>query len=86
MQRVLNCATPPFLQRTVQKQAKYVCLADKNCPVDKRRRNRCQFCRFQKCLSTGMVKEGEASDHYLIQQRINYAGLSLCRCFMQHPL
>lgn len=47
------------LQRTVQKNAKYVCLANKDCPVDKRRRNRCQFCRFQKCLAVGMVKEGE---------------------------
>ncbi|KAF1558907.1 Nuclear receptor subfamily 4 group A member 2, partial [Eudyptes schlegeli] len=28
------------------KNAKYVCLANKNCPVDKRRRNRCQYCRF----------------------------------------
>ena len=44
-----------FFKRTVQKNAKYVCLADKNCPVDKRRRNRCQYCRFQKCLSFGMV-------------------------------
>ncbi|KAG7277706.1 hypothetical protein CRUP_003594 [Coryphaenoides rupestris] len=43
--------------RTVQKNAKYVCLANKNCPVDKRRRNRCQYCRFQKCLVVGMVKE-----------------------------
>lgn len=46
-----------FFKRTVQKGAKYVCLGDRNCPVDKRRRNRCQFCRFQKCLSVGMVKE-----------------------------
>lgn len=46
------------VQRTVQKNAKYVCLANKNCPVDKRRRNRCQFCRFQKCLVVGMVREG----------------------------
>ena len=44
-----------FFKRTVQKNAKYVCLADKNCPVDKRRRNRCQYCRFQKCLMFGMV-------------------------------
>lgn len=46
-----------FFKRTVQKGSKYVCLADKACPVDKRRRNRCQFCRFQKCLMVGMVKE-----------------------------
>uniref|UniRef100_A0A8C9Q301 Nuclear receptor subfamily 4 group A member 2 n=1 Tax=Spermophilus dauricus TaxID=99837 RepID=A0A8C9Q301_SPEDA len=51
-----------LLQRTVQKNAKYVCLANKNCPVDKRRRNRCQYCRFQKCLAVGMVKEVVRTD------------------------
>uniref|UniRef100_A0A8C1IYA7 Nuclear receptor subfamily 4 group A member 2 n=1 Tax=Cyprinus carpio TaxID=7962 RepID=A0A8C1IYA7_CYPCA len=52
-----------FFKRTVQKNAKYVCLASKNCPVDKRRRNRCQYCRFQKCLSVGMVKEVVRTDN-----------------------
>ncbi|XP_005986360.1 nuclear receptor subfamily 4 group A member 1 [Latimeria chalumnae] len=51
-----------FFKRTVQKNAKYVCLASKDCPVDKRRRNRCQFCRFQKCLAVGMVKEVVRTD------------------------
>lgn len=51
-----------FFKRTVQKGSKYVCLADKACPVDKRRRNRCQFCRFQKCLTVGMVKEVVRTD------------------------
>ncbi|XP_076374229.1 uncharacterized protein LOC143258694 isoform X2 [Tachypleus tridentatus] len=51
-----------FFKRTVQKGAKYVCLGNKDCPVDKRRRNRCQFCRFQKCLAVGMVKEVVRSD------------------------
>ncbi|XP_074136189.1 nuclear receptor subfamily 4 group A member 3 isoform X1 [Sminthopsis crassicaudata] len=51
-----------FFKRTVQKNAKYVCLANKNCPVDKRRRNRCQYCRFQKCLNVGMVKEVVRTD------------------------
>ncbi|XP_076350704.1 uncharacterized protein LOC143247107 [Tachypleus tridentatus] len=46
-----------FFKRTVQKGANYVCLGNKSCPVDKRRRNRCQFCRFQKCLAVGMNKE-----------------------------
>ncbi|KAK7939503.1 hypothetical protein WMY93_002829 [Mugilogobius chulae] len=52
-----------FFKRTVQKNAKYVCLANKNCPVDKRRRNRCQFCRFQKCLVVGMVREVVRTDN-----------------------
>ncbi|CAF1186292.1 unnamed protein product [Adineta steineri] len=51
-----------FFKRTVQKNAKYVCLADKNCPVDKRRRNRCQYCRFQTCLAVGMDKEVVRTD------------------------
>ncbi|KAJ3584050.1 hypothetical protein NHX12_014546 [Muraenolepis orangiensis] len=51
-----------FFKRTVQKKAKYVCLAARSCPVDKRRRNRCQYCRFQKCLVVGMVKEVVRTD------------------------
>ncbi|XP_077369515.1 putative nuclear hormone receptor HR38 [Festucalex cinctus] len=51
-----------FFKRTVQKNSKYVCLVNKDCPVDKRRRNRCQFCRFQKCLAVGMVKEVVRTD------------------------
>jgi nuclear receptor subfamily 4 group A protein 2 len=51
-----------FFKRTVQRGAKYVCMANRGCPVDKRRRNRCQFCRFQKCLSVGMVREVVRTD------------------------
>ncbi|CAJ0942197.1 unnamed protein product, partial [Mesorhabditis belari] len=46
-----------FFKRTVQKKAKYVCAGNKNCPIDKRYRSRCQYCRYQKCLQVGMVKE-----------------------------
>ncbi|XP_062314959.1 nuclear receptor subfamily 4 group A member 1 [Osmerus eperlanus] len=55
---------PPkgFFKRTVQKNSKYICLANKDCLIDKRRRNRCQFCRFQKCLGVGMVKEVVRTD------------------------
>lgn len=51
-----------FFKRTVQRGAKYVCMANRSCPVDKRRRNRCQFCRFQKCLAVGMVREVVRTD------------------------
>ncbi|CAN9498249.1 unnamed protein product [Ophioblennius macclurei] len=51
-----------FFKRTVQKNAQYVCVSAQSCPVDKRRRNRCQYCRFQKCLSVGMVREVVRTD------------------------
>lgn len=68
-----------FFKRTVQKGSKYVCLADKACPVDKRRRNRCQFCRFQKCLMVGMVKEvsNDAALHEIIVKNVFFSNLSI---------
>ncbi|KAJ6216824.1 hypothetical protein RDWZM_007981 [Blomia tropicalis] len=60
---VLTCeGCKGFFKRTVQKGSKYTCLGNKDCTVDKRRRNRCQFCRFQKCLAVGMVKEVVRTD------------------------
>jgi len=58
------CWITAWLQRTVQKNSKYVCLSGRSCVIDKRRRNRCQFCRFQKCLAVGMVKEGQSVASY----------------------
>ncbi|VDM59787.1 unnamed protein product [Angiostrongylus costaricensis] len=46
-----------FFKRTVQKASKYACAGNRNCPIEKRYRSRCQACRFQKCLNVGMVKE-----------------------------
>merc|ERR1719336_3625291 len=44
-----------FFKRTVQNKRVYSCVADGNCEINKAQRNRCQFCRFQKCLQKGMV-------------------------------
>ena len=48
-----------FFKRTVQNKRVYTCVADGNCEINKAQRNRCQFCRFQKCLQKGMVLAGE---------------------------
>nr|CAB3264439.1 NR-like nuclear receptor [Phallusia mammillata] len=45
-----------FFKRSVQKDAKYVCLGNKNCPIDKKTRTHCPYCRYQKCISVGMIK------------------------------
>lgn len=46
-----------FFKRTVRKELSYACRENKNCLVDKRQRNRCQFCRYNKCIAMGMKRE-----------------------------
>lgn len=46
-----------FFKRTVRKDLTYTCRDNKDCVIDKRQRNRCQYCRYQKCLSMGMKRE-----------------------------
>lgn len=46
-----------FFKRTVRKDLTYACREEKNCIIDKRQRNRCQYCRYQKCLTCGMKRE-----------------------------
>ncbi|MEQ2218535.1 hypothetical protein XENOCAPTIV_004638, partial [Xenoophorus captivus] len=47
-----------FFKRTVRKDLTYTCRDNKECLIDKRQRNRCQYCRYQKCLAMGMKREG----------------------------
>ncbi|XP_073941548.1 retinoid X receptor ultraspiracle isoform X2 [Choristoneura fumiferana] len=46
-----------FFKRTVRKDLSYACREERNCIIDKRQRNRCQYCRYQKCLACGMKRE-----------------------------
>ncbi|XP_037631378.1 retinoic acid receptor gamma-A-like isoform X3 [Sebastes umbrosus] len=48
-----------FFRRSIQKNMVYTCHRDKNCQINKVTRNRCQYCRLQKCFEVGMSKEGE---------------------------
>uniref|UniRef100_A0A7E4W5S4 Nuclear receptor domain-containing protein n=1 Tax=Panagrellus redivivus TaxID=6233 RepID=A0A7E4W5S4_PANRE len=44
-------------ERAASRRQNYVCAGNRTCPIDKRYRSRCQYCRYQKCLAVGMVKE-----------------------------
>ncbi|VIO89460.1 nuclear receptor RXR, putative [Brugia malayi] len=46
-----------FFKRTVRKDLIYLCRENRNCIIDKRQRNRCQYCRYRKCQSMGMKRE-----------------------------
>lgn len=57
---VLSCeACKSFFRRSVRAGARYACRGSRNCSVEKHTRNRCQYCRLQKCAQMGMRKEGE---------------------------
>ncbi|KAL1228337.1 Nuclear hormone receptor [Trichinella pseudospiralis] len=52
-----------FFKRTVQNKRIYHCvLGDGCCSITKEQRNRCQYCRFQKCLRQGMILEAVRED------------------------
>ena len=46
-----------FFRRSIQKRIEYRCLREGKCHVIRLNRNRCQYCRFMKCLSVGMSKD-----------------------------
>lgn len=47
-----------FFKRTIKKRLYYSCRLAGCCPVSKRYRNSCQYCRMRKCLAVGMKREG----------------------------
>uniref|UniRef100_A0A3B3SEA6 Nuclear receptor subfamily 1 group D member 2-like n=1 Tax=Paramormyrops kingsleyae TaxID=1676925 RepID=A0A3B3SEA6_9TELE len=47
-----------FFRRSIQQNIQYKkCLKNENCPIMRINRNRCQQCRFKKCLSVGMSRD-----------------------------
>ncbi|CAG11045.1 unnamed protein product [Tetraodon nigroviridis] len=57
---VASCeACKAFFKRTIQGNIEYSCPATNECEITKRRRKSCQACRFMKCLTVGMLREGK---------------------------
>ncbi|NXC78619.1 NR1D1 protein, partial [Anhinga anhinga] len=49
-----------FFRRSIQQNIQYKkCLKNENCSIVRINRNRCQQCRFKKCLLVGMSRDGE---------------------------
>ncbi|XP_066913806.1 photoreceptor-specific nuclear receptor-like [Clytia hemisphaerica] len=61
-----------FFMRSVRKNMTYRCKGNKSCIVDKKRRNQCQACRFEKCLEVKMNRyavqqERQPNNHFSMQ-------------------
>lgn len=55
---------PPYLY--VTGNIEYSCPATNECEITKRRRKSCQACRFMKCLTVGMLREGKGNGIFLV--------------------
>lgn len=54
--------TQGFFRRSIQQNIQYKkCLKNESCPIMRINRNRCQQCRFKKCLMVGMSRDCECS-------------------------
>ena len=47
-----------FFRRSQSGPISYQCPRNRNCAIDRVNRNRCQYCRLQKCLALGMSRDG----------------------------
>lgn len=69
---VMSCeACKSFFRRSVRASSRYACRASRNCAIEKHTRNRCQYCRLQKCMEMGMRKEGMQFNVYRLVT-VNY--------------
>uniref|UniRef100_A0A8W7PYZ2 Probable nuclear hormone receptor HR3 n=1 Tax=Anopheles coluzzii TaxID=1518534 RepID=A0A8W7PYZ2_ANOCL len=55
-----------FFRRSQSSVVNYQCPRNKQCVVDRVNRNRCQYCRLQKCLKLGMSRDAPISNFSLL--------------------
>ncbi|CAD5121415.1 DgyrCDS9935 [Dimorphilus gyrociliatus] len=58
-----------FFKRTVRKDLTYACRDERSCVIDKRQRNRCQYCRYMKCLAMGMKREAVQEERQRVKEK-----------------
>ncbi|KAL4234285.1 Hepatocyte nuclear factor 4-alpha [Mactra antiquata] len=58
-----------FFRRSVRKNHVYSCRFNRNCIVDKDKRNQCRYCRLKKCFRAGMKKEAVQNERDRISVR-----------------
>ncbi|XP_050439439.1 orphan steroid hormone receptor 2-like isoform X2 [Adelges cooleyi] len=58
-----------FFKRSIRKQLGYQCRGSKMCEVTKNHRNRCQYCRLQKCLTMGMRSDSVQHERKPVSDR-----------------
>ncbi|XP_010217788.1 PREDICTED: hepatocyte nuclear factor 4-alpha-like, partial [Tinamus guttatus] len=60
-----------FFRRSIRKSHVYTCRFNRQCVVDKDKRNQCRYCRLKKCFRAGMKKEAVQNERDRISTRRN---------------
>ena len=58
-----------FFRRSVRKNHLYTCRFNRNCVIDKDKRNQCRYCRLRKCFRADMRKEAVQNERDRIKCR-----------------
>ncbi|XP_030624588.1 hepatocyte nuclear factor 4-gamma isoform X1 [Chanos chanos] len=58
-----------FFRRSIRKSHVYSCRFNRQCIVDKDKRNQCRYCRLYKCFRAGMKKEAVQNERDRISSR-----------------
>ena len=66
-----NNVTQGFFKRSMRKDQGYKCRLNKDCDVNKNYRNRCQYCRLQKCLAMGMRSDSKSFVSCLLKWKMS---------------
>uniref|UniRef100_T1HRR7 Uncharacterized protein n=2 Tax=Rhodnius prolixus TaxID=13249 RepID=T1HRR7_RHOPR len=61
-----------FFKRSIRKRLGYQCRGNQTCEVTKHHRNRCQYCRLQKCLTMGMRSDSVQHERKPISVKKEY--------------
>ncbi|XP_077289844.1 hormone-receptor-like in 78 isoform X2 [Arctopsyche grandis] len=61
-----------FFKRSIRKKLGYQCRGAMNCEVTKHHRNRCQYCRLQKCLACGMRSDFNKHEKFVSYKAVQH--------------
>jgi len=70
----------------MQKQMEYRCLREGRCLVMRLNRNRCQYCRFKKCLAVGMSRDCKQYHSFMVLYKWCVDGVNAGSCFLFYSI
>lgn len=69
-----------FFKRSIRKNLVYTCRSSGDCAINKVHRNRCQYCRLQRCIALGMKQDCKRPNTSQKPLRIRYLRFPSIKC------